>query len=396
MTLAMLMQSSPVRANELFVKLFDTSDGAIKTREKLYSELKAELELHASLEEQHLFPLLRKNAETKDLVVDAVKENKEMRAKLAELETLPKNDEAFPQRLSELQKAFRQHARDEKKELLPAVKRALSAEQIEVVTEKMEAGLAEAEQAKQDELEERRAKARQEREQAELEAEAAEREQQAQAAAERRNRDAARRMANAALKPVEVVNDGTRQIAKKVMEAPRSEGDAARRAPVPVMPFTNLFLWPWSGLLQGSEQGRPLSISTAKTSAGLQEVIPLGEEVLEVTKRTENRGTARIRRYVVETSVEQQVTLASERVIVERRRPAQDKVTGEVLTNLTVEMDETAEVPVIGKRLRLREEIVIRTERTEHVETVQETIRRDEVEIQQPGKKHPARERPNS
>jgi stress response protein YsnF len=168
------------------------------------------------------------------------------------------------------------------------------------------------------------------------------------------------------------------------------------RAPVPVMPFTNLFLWPWSGLLQGSEQGRPPSSSTAKTSAGLQEVIPLGEEVLEVTKRTENRGTARIRRYVVETSVEQQVTLASERVIVERRRPAQDKVTGEVLTNLTVEMDETAEVPVIGKRLRLREEIVIRTERTEHVETVQETIRRDEVEIQQPGKKHPARERPNS
>jgi iron-sulfur cluster repair protein YtfE (RIC family) len=142
MTLALLMQSSPVRANELFAKLLETSDGAIKTREKLYGELKAELELHASLEEQHLFPLLRKNVEIKDLVVDAVKENKEMRAKLAELEALPKNDEAFPQRLSDLQKAFRQHARDEKKELLPAVKRALGAEQIEVLAEKMEAGRA--------------------------------------------------------------------------------------------------------------------------------------------------------------------------------------------------------------------------------------------------------------
>ena len=119
----------------------------------------------------------------------------------------------------------------------------------------------------------------------------------------------------------------------------------------------------------------------------MEEVIPLGEEVLEVSKRTENRGTARIRRYVVETPVEQQVTLQSEKVVVERRRPVSDKVTGEILTEMTVEVIETAEVPVIAKRVRLREEIVVRTERTQQVETVQETVRRDEVEIQQPSRK---------
>jgi hypothetical protein len=46
-------------------------DGAVKTRERLFSELKAELELHTSLEEQHLFPILRRNPETKGLVADA-------------------------------------------------------------------------------------------------------------------------------------------------------------------------------------------------------------------------------------------------------------------------------------------------------------------------------------
>ncbi|MBO1077208.1 DUF2382 domain-containing protein [Roseomonas marmotae] len=393
MTLAMLMQSGPARANELFAKLADTSDGAIRTREKLYDELRSELEQHASLEEQHLFPLLRKNAETKELVTEALKENKEMRAKLAELDALPKDDAAFPQRLLELQKAFRQHARDEKKELLPAVKRALSSEQIEVVAEKMEAGLAKAEQVKQDEVEERRARIRQEREQAELETEAAEREQQTRAATERRNRETARKVADTTLKPVEAMNEVARQVTRLATEALPSNGKTAHRAPAPVMPFTNLFLWPWSGMLQGVEQSRSLSSSGARTSVGPQEVIPLGEEVLEVTKRTENRGTARIRRYVVETPVEQQVTLESERVIVERRRPAQDKVTGEVLTDLTIELVETAEVPVVGKRLRLREEIVVRTERTQHVTTVRDTVRRDEVEIHQPGKRHPTRER---
>src|SRR4051794_41049396 len=164
MTLRMMMLAGPTKANELFARLSETSDGAVKTREKLFAELKAELELHTSLEEEHLFPILRRNAETKALVAEAIKDNKELRAKLAEIDSLPKNDAAFPERLKELQKPFRQHARDEKTELLPAVQRALSEEQVQGVAEKMEAGLAEAEQARQAEAEAQRAKARQERE----------------------------------------------------------------------------------------------------------------------------------------------------------------------------------------------------------------------------------------
>ena len=65
------------------------------------------------------------------------------------LNALPKTDESFLDKLKELQKTFRQHARDEKTEILPAVQRALSEEQVQTVTEKMEAGRAEAEQARQ-------------------------------------------------------------------------------------------------------------------------------------------------------------------------------------------------------------------------------------------------------
>ena len=61
-----------------------------------------------------------------------------------------------------------------------------------------------------------------------------------------------------------------------------------------------------------------------------------------------------------------------------------------------IEVIETEEVPVVGKRARLREELVVRTERTQRVETVQETVRRDEVEIHQPNKKLTARQRANS
>jgi hypothetical protein len=374
------MQAGPAKANELFTRLAETSDGAVKTREKLFTELKGELELHVSLEERHLFPLLRKHPETKELVADAIRDNKELRAKLNELEAMPKNDPAFAEVLADLQKTFRQHARDDKKELLPAVQRALSDEQMQGVTEKMEARLAEAEQAKQDEAEQRRAKARQEREEAEFVAQQAEAVEREKAATEEMARESARIVADATFRPAALA-------AKAVADVTRaaSGADAGPRAQGQVSALTSMFMWPWMSMAPHAQ--RPGAAVAARGPVALEEVIPLGEEVLEVGKRTENRGTASIRRFVVETPVERQVTLVSERVVIERRRPASDQVTGEVLTDVAIEVIETEEVPTVVKRLRVREEVVVRMERTQRVETVKETLRRDEVEVQQPGRK---------
>ena len=53
-TIRQLIQNRPAKANELFAKLGDTSDTAVKTRERLFAELKEELELLARLEEEHI------------------------------------------------------------------------------------------------------------------------------------------------------------------------------------------------------------------------------------------------------------------------------------------------------------------------------------------------------
>jgi len=255
----------------------------------------------------------------------------------------------------------------------------------------MEAGLAEAGQARQDEAEERRAKARQEREEAEFLARQAELRAEQGQAAEARTRETARQVADATMKPVEAATEAARQVTRAVTGAAGASADTDRRAPARAAApsLTDLFFWPWTGAMQGLQQAG--SAVAARGPSGLEEVIPLGEEVLEVGKRTENRGTARVRRYVVETPVERQVSLQSERVVVERRRPITDQVTGEVLTEVTVEVVETAEVPVVRKGVRLREEVVVRTERTQRVETVRGTVRRDEVEVrQQPGEERGA------
>ena len=412
-----MMQAGPARANELFAKLADTSDGAVKTRERLFAELKSELELHASLEEQHLFPLLRKHAETRDLVAEAIRDNKELRAKLAELDGLPKNDESFGEKVAELKKAFRQHARDEKRELLPAVQRALSEEEVQDVAGRIENGLAEAEQAKQDEAEERRARARQEREQAEAQAEQEQAEAQAREAAARQAGETVRAVAGTATRAAEmavgsvrlageVAADGARRMDTAVRETAETVRRAAESAPARTgLPGAGFFFWDWmlpgqgsqgNRFLRGNETGRGASASVTRHEAGMEEVIPLGEEVLHVGKQMVNRGATRVRRYVVETPTERQVSLRHERVVVERRRPVTDAATGETLTEKTVEVIETAEVPVVRKTTRVREEIVVRVEVTEQTETVRETLRRDEVDIEQPNHRQPRRRLANA
>jgi hypothetical protein len=166
-TIRQLIQTSPAKANELLARLADTSESAIKTRERLFTELKEELDLLASLEEEHLFPVLRKHKQTKALVSDALADNRQTRKLLAELEQIPKESEDFAVKVIELRKTFQQHVRDEKKEFLPAILKALSDEDAQEIVEKIEAEKAEIEEVKRAETEQRRAEARQARERVE-------------------------------------------------------------------------------------------------------------------------------------------------------------------------------------------------------------------------------------
>lgn len=128
----------------------------------------------------------------------------------------------------------------------------------------------------------------------------------------------------------------------------------------------------------------PMPATTANQATGTGDTIQLAEESLIVGKRVVNRGGTRIRRFVVETPVEQDVTLHDEKVMVERR-PLTDgrPVTDADFSNKTIEMTETAEEAVVGKTARVVEEVALRKEATDRTETVRDTVRKEEVEIEQ-------------
>jgi uncharacterized protein (TIGR02271 family) len=90
----------------------------------------------------------------------------------------------------------------------------------------------------------------------------------------------------------------------------------------------------------------------------------------------------RVRRYVVERPVEKEVSLRSERVTIERRRPIETTgAPGQAFEEHVVEVHETEEVPVVEKTARVVEEVAIHKEETERTETVRDTVRREGVEV---------------
>ena len=125
---------------------------------------------------------------------------------------------------------------------------------------------------------------------------------------------------------------------------------------------------------------------TTATGKGIgEEVITLAEEALNVGKREIDRGTTRVRRYVVERPVEELVRLRDETVSVFRRPATGATVGQDAFTDKTISVKETAEEAVVSKTAHVVEEVVVKKQVNERDQKVTDTIRREEVEITGPG-----------
>ena len=117
-----------------------------------------------------------------------------------------------------------------------------------------------------------------------------------------------------------------------------------------------------------------------------EEVIPVVEEQLVVGKRDVNRGGVRVRSYVTETPVHEQIRLRNEQVNVERRSVDQPlsaaDTDADAFRERTINMTATGEEAVVGKTARVVEEVVVSKTAEEHVENVDDTVRRTDVEVE--------------
>ena len=121
----------------------------------------------------------------------------------------------------------------------------------------------------------------------------------------------------------------------------------------------------------------------AKTQGEM--TIPIIEEQIQVGKREVETGGARIRSRIVEKPVEASVRLREEHVVL-NRQAVNRAVTDADLSNFKegdISITERAEVPVVGKEARVVEEVVVGKNVTEHQETIRDTVKRTDVEVEE-------------
>jgi uncharacterized protein (TIGR02271 family) len=132
----------------------------------------------------------------------------------------------------------------------------------------------------------------------------------------------------------------------------------------------------WTRVSSGATQTRTLNEG--------QESIPVVEEELRVGKREVERGGVRVETRVEERPVQEQVNLREEQVRVERR-PVDRPATADDINRAaaSLEVRERSEEAVVQKTPRVVEEVVVGKEATQRTETIHDTVRRTDVDVEQ-------------
>jgi uncharacterized protein (TIGR02271 family) len=137
-------------------------------------------------------------------------------------------------------------------------------------------------------------------------------------------------------------------------------------------------------LLQQSVAPAEAAQMTLTDPATHDNVLEVIEEDLEVGKQQVERGRLRMYTVVTEREVAEDVALRDETIRVTRRAVNRAvTINPDLFKERSMEMVEMDEIALVAKSARVIEEVAIGKEVAEKIETIKETLRRQDVEIEE-------------
>ena len=133
-----LLKQDHQEVKQLFKKIEETSDGAIKTREKTFKELARELAVHASVEERIVYPRLQEIENLEDMVKEGIEEHHVVEQLMEEIAQLSADDEQWMPKVTVLKELVEHHVEEEEKELFPKASKALDQDEAEELGQTVE------------------------------------------------------------------------------------------------------------------------------------------------------------------------------------------------------------------------------------------------------------------
>lgn len=123
---------------ELLEKLSESSEKAIKTRQKGFEKLRAELNAHSRAEEEVFYAALRDHENAHSDVLEGEQEHHMVDVLLEEMSQLEVSDERWTAKLTVLKEQVEHHADEEEQDMFKKAKKILSTEQAKSLAEEFQ------------------------------------------------------------------------------------------------------------------------------------------------------------------------------------------------------------------------------------------------------------------
>ena len=132
-----LLKEDHDRVKQMLAEGEQTTERAEKTRTELFRKLKHDLDIHERMEEEVLYPELKKKSETRDIAFEGFEEHHVVDMILAELEQTPVTDEEWTAKFKVAKENLEHHIEEEEGEMFRTTREVFSRDELEEIGRRM-------------------------------------------------------------------------------------------------------------------------------------------------------------------------------------------------------------------------------------------------------------------
>jgi iron-sulfur cluster repair protein YtfE (RIC family) len=131
-----LLKADHDKVDRLFQKVKATEESE---HQKLFEQIKQELEVHTHIEETVFYPKMKEEDELKDIVLEGIEEHHQVKIFLRELSALTEDSEKFEPKLKVLIEDVSHHVMEEEGEMFPKIEEIFDEATLEEIGAELEA-----------------------------------------------------------------------------------------------------------------------------------------------------------------------------------------------------------------------------------------------------------------
>jgi hemerythrin-like domain-containing protein len=122
---------------KLLSELESTTERGVKTREELFTRIKADLTVHEIIEEEIFYPALKEHPKAKDIVLEAYEEHNVVDTLMGELSSLPFDDERWGAKAKVMQENIEHHIEEEEGDMFKKARQVFDEAELEELGDRM-------------------------------------------------------------------------------------------------------------------------------------------------------------------------------------------------------------------------------------------------------------------